>query len=56
MAKKGIARLFRNRRSQSVRLLKEAVEWFAELDRLNAEPFMKKGRKRPLTPRRKIFE
>ena len=30
--------------------------WFAELDRLNTEPFMKKGHKQPLTPRRDIFK
>ncbi len=81
MAKSGIAKLFRNGRSQAVRLPREfrfegdrvrirrvgegvlleplisdARKWFAELDRLNFEPFMKKGRKQPVTPRRKIFE
>jgi antitoxin VapB len=79
-----IARLFRNGRSQAVRLPREfrfkgdrvrvrAVpggvlleplftdtgEWFRELDRLKAGPFMaggQRGRRQPATPRRKIFE
>lgn len=83
MAKRGIAKLFRNGRSQAVRLPREfrfegnevrirvvpegvlleplisdPREWFAELDRLNSEPFMstaKKARNQPVTPRRKIF-
>jgi antitoxin VapB len=80
MAKRGVAKLFRNGRSQAVRLPREfrfegdevrirkiaegvlleplipnARDWFAELDRLNSEPFMKDGRKQPVTPRRKIF-
>ena len=76
------AKLFRNGRSQAVRLPREfrfegdevrirqvgdgvllepvfsdVRKWFAELDRFNTEPFMKKGsRKQPLTPRRKIFD
>jgi antitoxin VapB len=78
------AKLFRNGRSQAVRLPREfrfegdevrirrvaggvlleplisdARTWFSELDRLNAElfmkPFMKEGRKQPRAPRRKIF-
>ena len=81
MAKSGVAKLFRNGRSQAVRLPREfrfegdqvrirkvaegvlleplipdARNWFAELDRLNSEPFMKKGRKQPVAPRRKIFK
>ena len=81
MAKTGIAKLFRNGRSQAVRLPREfrfeghqvrirrvaagillqsfnsdTPAWFAELDRLNTELFMKKGRKQPLTPRREIFK
>ncbi len=81
MAEKGVAKLFRNGRSQAVRLPKEfrfegervrirrvaqgvlleplipdAGNWFAELDRLNSEPFMPKGRKQPVAPRRKIFK
>jgi len=31
--------------------------WFAELDRIKAESFMKKGsRQQPMTPRREIFD
>ena len=31
--------------------------WFAELDRIKAESFMKKGsRQQPITPRREIFD
>jgi len=30
--------------------------WFAELDRLAAEPFMPEGRQQPLTPRRDVFD
>ena len=81
MAKTGTAKLFRNGRSQAVRLPREfrfegdevrirrvpqgvllepiipdAATWFAELDRLNVEPFMKGGRKQPKTPRRRMFE
>jgi hypothetical protein len=29
--------------------------WLRKLDHLNAEPFMKAGRKQPKTPRRKIL-
>jgi antitoxin VapB len=81
MAKTGTAKLFRNGRSQAVRLprefrfdgeevrirrvpegillqpmIRDTAAWFAELDQLNVEPFMKEGRKQPKTPRRKIFE
>jgi antitoxin VapB len=80
MAKIGIAKLFRNGRSQAVRLPREfrfegnevrirkvpegvllepifcdTATWFAELDRLNSEPLLKDGRKRPKAPRRRIF-
>jgi antitoxin VapB len=80
MAKNGVAKLFRNGRSQAVRLPREfrfdgdevrirkvgegvllepifsdTAAWFAELDRLNAEPFQKNGRKQPKAPRRRIF-
>ena len=80
MTRKSLAKLFRNGRSQAVRLPKEfrfegdrvrvrrvadgvllepmisdIRKWFAELDRLNFEPFMKKGRKQPAAPRREIF-
>ncbi len=81
MPSKNIAKLFRNGRSQAVRLPREfrfdgtqvrvrrvpggvllepldfdIRAWFAELDRLNTEPFMPDGRKQPTTPRRKIFK
>ncbi len=81
MSETEIAKLFRNGRSQAVRLprqfrfegdrvrvrrvrggvLLEPInanpqEWFAELDRLSAGPFMAKGRRQPRTPKRKIFE
>jgi antitoxin VapB len=36
--------------------ISDPVEWFAELDRLNAEPFVVRGRKQPKAARRKIFE
>ena len=78
-----VAKLFRNGRSQAVRLPREfrfqgdrvrvrqvaegvlleplisdAPRWFAELDRLNSEPFMnlKKSRNQPATPRRELFK
>lgn len=81
MAKTRIAKLFRNGRSQAVRLPQEfrfegdrvrirridqgvlleplipdAANWFDELDRFDAEPFIAKRRNQPITPRRKIFE
>jgi antitoxin VapB len=80
MGKRAIAKLFRNGRSQAVRLPQEfrfegnevrvrktdegvllepiivdTRKWFAEMDRLSSEPFMKGGRKQPAAPRRKIF-
>lgn len=80
MAKRAIAKLFQNGRSQAVRLPREfrfpgdrvsvrrvpegvlleplkfdVTEWFAELDRLASEPFMK-ARNQPKTPRRTIFK
>jgi len=81
MSKSEVAKLFRNGRSQAVRLPREfrfegdrvrirrvaegvlleplitdARKWFAELDRLNPDPFMKGGRRQPLAPRRVIFK
>ena len=80
MAKTGVARLFRNGRSQAVRLPQEfrfegdrvrirrvvsgvlleplipdTAKWFEELDRFSSAPFMKKGRKQPIAPRRELF-
>lgn len=76
-----IAKLFKNGRSQAVRLPREfrfegdrvrvrrvgrgvlvepiftnVSEWFAELDRLAAEPFMPEGRRQPPTPVRGVFD
>jgi len=75
------AKLFRNGRSQAVRLPREfrfdgdrvrvrragrgvlvepmftdVDEWYAELDRLAAEPFMSSGRQQPATPERDVFD
>jgi antitoxin VapB len=75
VGKTGIAKLFRNGRSQAVRLPREfrfegdrvrvrgvargvllepmitdARQWFMELDRLSAEPFMAGGRRRRYQP------
>ena len=80
MAKSGVAKLFRNGRSQAVRLpqefrfegdqvrirrvadgvlleplISDVRKWFVELDRLNIEPLLKKGRRQPAVPRREIF-
>lgn len=76
-----IAKLFRNGRSQAVRLPREfrfqgdrvrvrrvaegvllepmiadTAKWFEELDRLNSELFLPKGRNQPVTPKRRIFK
>ena len=81
MAKNGVAKLFRNGRSQAVRLPREfrfegdsvrvrrvpegvllepmvsdTAKWFAAMDRLGGDPLLKKGRKQPPAPRRKIFD
>jgi len=81
MAKTGVAKLFRNGRSQAVRLPREfrfegdevrirrvpqgvllepmipdTAAWFAELDRLNIEPFLQSGRRQPKSPRQRIFK
>ena len=37
-------------------VISDLKQWFAELDRFYAEPFMPKGRKQPRTPRREIFQ
>ena len=75
-----IAKLFRNGRSQAVRLPREfrfegdrvrvrragrgvvvepmfanVTDWFAELDRFGADPFLPDGRRQPPTPEREIF-
>jgi antitoxin VapB len=81
MAKSGLAKLFRNGRSQAVRLPKEfrfegdmvrvrwvpegvllepiipdTAKWFAAMDKIGGDPLLKKGRKQPRAPRRKIFD
>ncbi len=81
MPETGIAKLFRNGRSQAVRLPREfrfagsqvrvrkvrngvllqplisdPMEWFHELDRINAGSLFPRGRKQPVTPRRNFFE
>jgi antitoxin VapB len=37
-------------------MFKDVSAWFAELDRLAAEPFMPDGRLQPPTPRREVFD
>ena len=37
-------------------MIPDTATWFAELDRLNVEPFSKGGRQQPKTPRREIFD
>ena len=74
------AKLFRNGRSQAVRLPREfrfegdrvrvrragrgvvvepmfanVTDWFAELDRFDADPLLADGRRQPPTPEREIF-
>jgi antitoxin VapB len=76
-----IAKLFKNGRSQAVRLPREfrfegdrvrvrkagrgvllepvannLKDWFAELDRFDAEPFMATGRQQPVAPKRDVFD
>jgi len=36
-------------------LISDVRKWFAELDRLNIKPLLKKGRRQPVAPRRAIF-
>ncbi len=84
MGETGVAKLFRNGRSQAVRLPRtfrfkgdrvrvrrvpagillqplfaEPQQWFDELDRLAAGPFMREGekaRRQPRTPKRSLFK
>jgi antitoxin VapB len=84
MSATGVAKLFRNGRSQAVRLprafrfkgdrvrvrrvpagillqplIGEPQQWFEELDRLAAGPFMRegaKGRRQPRAPKRFLFK
>ena len=36
-------------------VISDVRKWFAELDRLNTEPFFAEGRKQPKAPRRRYF-
>jgi antitoxin VapB len=36
-------------------LIMNTARWFEELDELNSEPFMSKGRRQPVTPKRPMF-
>lgn len=58
MAKKDGDKRIRNGRRRDIRLRRElhfeqnregVLSWFRELDRLNCEQFMKKGRRQPKT-------
>jgi hypothetical protein len=37
-------------------MLTDVEAWFAELDRLTAEPFMAAGRQQPDTPKKDVFD
>ncbi len=37
-------------------MIPEPARWFEELDRLNSEPFLSKGRNQPATPKRRVFK
>ena len=37
-------------------MISNAARWFEELDQLNSEPFLAKGRNQPSTPKRGIFK
>ncbi len=34
----------------------DTAAWFEQMDTYNAKPFLEKGRKQPVTPRREIFQ
>jgi antitoxin VapB len=36
-------------------LIPNTAQWFEELDQFNPEPFLARGRRQPVTPKRKIF-
>lgn len=36
-------------------VISDTTRWFAEMDALRGEPFLKEGRKQPKPPRRRIF-
>jgi len=37
-------------------MISNTARWFEELDQLNSEPFLTKGRNQPSTPKRGIFK
>jgi antitoxin VapB len=36
-------------------LIPDTARWFEALDQFKSEPFMPRGRRQPVTPKRKIF-
>jgi len=36
-------------------VIPDTTRWFEELDQFNSEPFLPRGRRQPVTPKRKIF-
>jgi antitoxin VapB len=36
-------------------LIPDTTSWFEELDQFRSEPFLTRGRRQPITPKRKIF-
>jgi antitoxin VapB len=36
-------------------LIPDTKEWFRQLDQFGSEPFLRRGRRQPRTPKRKIF-
>jgi len=36
-------------------LIPDTARWFEELDRFKSEPFLARGRRQPVTPRRRVF-
>jgi hypothetical protein len=37
-------------------MISDPKEWFAAMDAIGGDPLLKKGRKQPPAPRRKIFD
>jgi hypothetical protein len=37
-------------------MIQDPKEWFAAMDKIGGDPLLKKGRKQPPAPRRKIFD
>ena len=36
-------------------LIPDTARWFEELDKVHSEPFLPRGRRQPVTPKRKVF-